>query len=235
MIASTETPPGLPRLMIRSLVFVALYALLLFVPAGTLRWPGAWVFVAINAAASFAGITWLARHDPALLKERMRSPFQRTQQTWDRLLMILFLPLWFGWYVLMGLDRRFSWSSPPVPPVLQALGVVLIGLCLWLTTRVLEENSYAAPVVKVQRERGHKVVSTGPYAYVRHPMYAGVIFFALGAPLLLGSWWGLLTSPLLILVLAVRAVMEERMLTAELDGYADYAARVPYRLVPRLW
>jgi protein-S-isoprenylcysteine O-methyltransferase Ste14 len=106
---------------------------------------------------------------------------------------------------------------------------------MWLSMRVLMANSYAAPVVKVQKERGHTVVSTGPYAYVRHPMYASVILFAVGVPLLLGSWWGLFASPLLILVLAVRAVKEERMLAAELEGYADYAARVRYRLVPLLW
>ena len=89
--------------------------------------------------------------------------------------------------------------------------------------------------MKLQKERGHKVVSTGPYAYVRHPMYASVILFAAGVPLLLGSWWGLLVAPLLVLVLAFRAVMEERMLKAELEGYADYAERVRYRFVPLLW
>ena len=234
MLAQTDTAPGTPpRVAILSLLFLVLYALLLFVPAGTLRWPGAWVFLAINAVAGFGGMAWLARHDPALLKERARSPFQRGQKPWDRLLMGAFLPLWFGWYVLMGLDKRFAWSSVPV--ALQVLGVVLIGLCIWLSMRVLKENSYAAPVVRVQRERGHKVVTTGPYAYVRHPMYASVIFFALGVPLLLGSWWGLLVSPLLLSVLALRAVLEERMLMAELEGYADYAQRVRYRFVPLLW
>jgi len=234
MTARTDATGGkVPRAGLRSLLWLAIFALLLFVPAGTLRWPGAWVFLAIMAVASFWGSARLARHDPALLQERMRSPFQRDQKPWDRLLMGAFLPLWFGWYVLMGLDWRFSWSSVPAP--LQGLGAVLLCLCMLLSWQVLKENSYAAPVGKVQKERGHKVVSTGPYAYVRHPMYASVILFALGAPLLLGSRWGLLASPLLVLVLAVRAVMEERMLKAELDGYADYAARVRYRFVPLLW
>jgi protein-S-isoprenylcysteine O-methyltransferase Ste14 len=147
--------------------------------------------------------------------------------------MAAFLPLWLGWYVLMALDRRFSWSSVPAP--LQVLGAVLLCLGIWLSWQVLKENSFAAPVVKLQKERGHKVVTTGPYAYVRHPMYASVILFAAGAPLLLGSWVGLLVSPLLLLVLALRAVLEERMLMAELEGYADYAQRVRYRFVPLLW
>jgi protein-S-isoprenylcysteine O-methyltransferase Ste14 len=163
----------------------------------------------------------------------MRPPFQREQLPQDKLLMGTFLPLWLGWYVLMGVDRRFGWYSVPVS--LQVLGAVLLCLGIWLSWQVMKENSYAAPVVKVQKERGHKVVTTGPYAYVRHPMYASVIFFALGVPLLLGSWWGLLVSPLLLSVLALRAVLEERMLMAELEGYANYAQRVRYRFVPLLW
>src|SRR5262245_33083165 len=116
------------------------------------------------------GFAWLGRHDPELLKERMRPPFQREQLPQDKLLMGTFLPLWLGWYVLMGLDRRLGWSSVPVS--LQILGAVLLCLGIWLSWQVLKENSYAAPVVKVQKERGHKVVTTGPYAYVRHPMYS---------------------------------------------------------------
>jgi protein-S-isoprenylcysteine O-methyltransferase Ste14 len=114
-------------------------------------------------------------------------------------------------------------------------GVGLIGLGSYLVYLTFKANSYAAPVVKIQKERGHRVVTTGPYAYVRHPMYAGALGLVLGAPMLLGSWWGLAGAALLILVMAMRAVLEERALHAELDGYADYAARVRYRLVPRLW
>jgi protein-S-isoprenylcysteine O-methyltransferase Ste14 len=234
MIALPDTEAvDVQRPALRSLLWLAFFALLLFVPAGTLRWPGAWVFLAIMVVTSLGGMIWLARHDPALFKDRTRPPFQRDQKLWDKVLMGAFLPLWIGWFVLMGLDRRFAWSSVPVGG--QALGVVLIGLCLYLCWLVFRENSFAAPVVKLQKERGHKVVTSGPYAYVRHPMYTGIILFVLGAPLLLGSWWGLCLAPLLILMLGFRAVMEERMLTAELDGYADYAARVRYRLVPLLW
>ena len=223
-----KAPPGL-----RGLIWLGIFAALLFVPAGTLRWPGAWVFLGLMAVASVWGLSWLGRHDPELLAERLRPPFQREQPRSDKLLMAAFMPLWFGWYLLMALDKRFGWSS--VPPALNVVGFVLLCLGLWLSWQVLKENSFAAPVVKLQKERGHKVVSTGPYAYVRHPMYASVILFAAGVPLLLGSWWGLLVSPLLVLVLAFRAVMEERMLKAGLEGYADYAERVRYRFVPLLW
>ena len=122
-----------------------------------------------------------------------------------------------------------------VPALLQILGAVLLCLGIWLSWQVLKENSYAAPVVKVQKERGHKVVTTGPYAYVRHPMYSSVILIGAGVSLLLGSWWGLLLVPVFMLVLGVRATMEERMLKTELEGYGDYAERVRYRFVPLLW
>ena len=112
---------------------------------------------------------------------------------------------------------------------------MLIGIGSYLVWLTFRENSYAAPVVKIQKERGHRVVTTGPYAYVRHPMYAGALGFLLGAPLLLGSWWGLAGALLLVLAMAFRAVLEERALHAELEGYTDYAARVHYRLVPYLW
>ena len=234
MIALPETHAGkVQRPALRSLLWLVIFALLLFVPAGTLHWSGAWVFLGTTGVASLVGMVWLARHDPGLFKERLRSPFQHDQKLWDKVLMGALLPLWLGWYVLMGLDKRFAWSSVPV--AVQVLGGVLIGLCLYLCWLVFRENSFAAPVVKLQKERGHKVVTSGPYAYVRHPMYTGVILFLLGTPLLLGSWWGLCVSAFLILMLGFRAVMEERMLTAELDGYADYAAGVRYRLVPLLW
>ncbi len=233
------TPPTdasstrLGRILARSLIFAAIFAALLFVPAGTVAWPGAWVFLAMMAVVSVGGMVWLARHDPELLRERLRPPIQAGQQAWDRALMLGFMPLWFGWYVLMGFDHRFGWSS--VPGSLQGLGAILLAGGIYISWETLRANSFAAPVVKVQRERGHRVVSTGPYAYVRHPMYASVVLFAFGVPLLLGSWWGLAVAPLLILALAVRAVFEERMLKAELAGYADYAAKVRYRFVPHLW
>jgi protein-S-isoprenylcysteine O-methyltransferase Ste14 len=99
----------------------------------------------------------------------------------------------------------------------------------------MHENSFAAPVVKLQHERGQHVISTGPYAWVRHPMYTGVILFCFGAALLLGSWWGVVLSPLFAVLFAVRAGIEERELTAGLPGYSDYIRQVRYRLLPGIW
>jgi protein-S-isoprenylcysteine O-methyltransferase Ste14 len=148
--------------------------------------------------------------------------------------MSAFFLLYIGWLVLMAFDaERFHWSAMPLAA--KILGTFLIVLTSYLMRIVTRENSFAAPVVRVQRERGHAVVTTGPYAYVRHPMYAGAIPMLIGTPLLLGSWWGLAVSALLVVLLAIRATLEERTLTAELEGYAEYARRVSYRFVPGLW
>jgi protein-S-isoprenylcysteine O-methyltransferase Ste14 len=222
------------KLVNRTVFYLVLLALLLFGSAGTLAWPAAWVYLAMTAAVSIGGGFWLARHDPALLAERLKPVIQPEQKPWDKIFMAVMVALWFGWLVLMGLDAgRFHWSHLPL--AVQIAGVGLIGLGSYLVYLTFKTNSYAAPVVKIQKERGHRVVTTGPYAYVRHPMYAGALGLVLGAPLLLGSWWGVAGAVVLILVIAMRAVLEERALQAELDGYADYAARVRYRLVPHLW
>ena len=230
----TPSPDLMRKFTRRTLISLVFLGVVLFGAAGTLNWPQAWVYLAFTAALSFAGGIWLARHDPDLLNERLGALIQREQKTWDQLLMVAMLALWTGWLILIGLDAgRYRWSQ--VPLALQGAGFVLLCLGSYLVWLTLKANSYAAPVVKIQKERGHLVVTTGPYAYVRHPMYAGALLVIAGAPLLLGSWWGLAAGAGLVLVIAMRAVLEEQTLMAELAGYADYAARVRYRLVPHLW
>jgi protein-S-isoprenylcysteine O-methyltransferase Ste14 len=235
MTPSADAHQALIRRFIRRTIFYLLFlGLVLFGAAGTLHWPEAWIYLLFTAALSFGGGYWLARHDPGLLAERLGSLIQRGQKGWDKLLIIPMLAIWLGWLVLIGLDAgRYRWSS--VPLYAQVLGFVLLCLASYLVWLTLRTNSYAAPVIRIQKERGHKVVTTGPYAYVRHPMYAGALLFILGAPLLLGSWWSFLAGVLIIILIGVRAVLEERMLKTELEGYADYAERVRYRLVPRVW
>jgi protein-S-isoprenylcysteine O-methyltransferase Ste14 len=218
----------------RSALSAAGVAVLLFFPAGTWRWPGGWIFVAEITLCGLATELWLARHDPALLAERRASLVQRGQAGWDRLLMSAVPILWLIWLPLMALDAvRLELSLVPVwAQVVGALALALSFVIVHLTYR---ENSFAAPVVRIQRERGQRVITTGPYRYVRHPIYASGILSYLGTPLLLGSWYGLAMVPLMAVMLGVRAVLEERMLAAELDGYRDYTARVRYRLVPVIW
>ncbi|MEZ5833782.1 MAG: isoprenylcysteine carboxylmethyltransferase family protein [Dongiaceae bacterium] len=222
------------RLIKQSAVWFACMAVLLFVPAGTLNWPAGWLYLVEFALASFAMTRWMLRHNPELLAERMRPLIQRDQKTWDKALMTAFILLWCTWFVVMGLDAmRYGWSHVPV--ALQVLGALMVLVAMYIIFLTVRANTFAAPVVKIQKERGHHVVSDGPYAIVRHPMYAGALLLMAATPLMLGSWWGLATAPILIVLLGTRAVMEERTLMRELDGYTAYAARVRHRLVPMVW
>ncbi|HKP25110.1 MAG TPA: isoprenylcysteine carboxylmethyltransferase family protein [Dongiaceae bacterium] len=222
------------RLIQKSLVGLAIMLVLLFVPAGTLAWPAGWVFLVEFGIASALITRWLLRHNPALLEERMKPLIQRGQKLWDKRLMTAFLVLWCAWFVVMSLDAvRFDWSHMSL--WLQGIGALAIAVAMYIMFLIMRTNSFAVPVVKIQAERGHRVISDGPYAIVRHPMYGGTLLLIAGIPLLLGSWWGLAFAPLIVLLFAVRAVMEERALMAELPGYTDYAARVRYRLVPYVW
>jgi protein-S-isoprenylcysteine O-methyltransferase Ste14 len=221
------------KLLLQNLLWVAGMGALLCLAAGTLHWPAVWVFLATVAISGVASGVWLARTDPALLAERMRPVMQADQPAADKIFMLVFGCTSLSWFIAMGLDRRAHASGMPL--ALQALGLAMVlastGFILW----VMRENSFAAPVVKVQAARGHHVVSTGPYALVRHPMYSGGVLFCIGAALLLGSWWGVLMTPAFAVLFAVRTGIEERTLTADLPDYADYAARVRYRLFPGLW
>jgi protein-S-isoprenylcysteine O-methyltransferase Ste14 len=222
------------KLVIQTLVVYALTAALLFVAAGTWRWPQAWIFIVEMVASGIVVGVWLARHDPGLLAERMSSPFQRGQAAADKVLMLAIVVAWPAWLVFLALDAvRFRLSHLPV--WVEAAGGLLILVGMYAVYRTFRENSFAAPVVKIQRERGQTVVTTGPYAIVRHPMYAGagVLFFAI--PMLLGSGWGVALAPAWYLLLALRIPLEERVLRENLAGYDDYAQRVRWRLVPGIW
>ncbi|QQO36731.1 isoprenylcysteine carboxylmethyltransferase family protein [Bradyrhizobium diazoefficiens] len=219
------------RLLLQNTVLTAGMGALLFAAAGTLHWPGAWAFLVTSVLLGPLCGWWLYRIDPALLAERLRPVLQRDQPAADKIFMIVFVVAMLGWLVAMGLDRRHLASHMNV--AWQVLGLVLFLASTLFTLWVFRENSFAAPVVKLQAAQ--RVISTGPYAYVRHPMYSGMILFFASVPLILGSTWGLAIAPLFLVLLAVRIHIEERTLIAGLPGYADYAARVRYRLLPGLW
>jgi len=221
------------RLLLQNFTFTVAMGALLFASAGTLHWPSAWVFLAASASLGPLCRWWPFRLDPALLAERLRPVIQKEQPPADKAFVTVLMAAMLAWLVVMGFDRRALASDMPI--AFQVLGFVLFMLCMLFTMSVFRENSFAAPVVKLQAERAQRVISTGPYAYVRHPMYSGMMLFFAGLPLALGSWWGLAMAPLFLALFAVRIGIEERTLREGLPGYIDYAARVRYRLVPGVW
>jgi protein-S-isoprenylcysteine O-methyltransferase Ste14 len=222
------------NMTIRSILGVLAFALFLFVPAGTLAWPQAWAFLVIFSLASVAIGLWLLKADPALLAARMASPLSDDQRPRDRAIIAAIMILFFPWFAFMALDaKRFGWSHLPV--WLQLVGAMLIVLSFWGNVGVMRANSFAAVNIRVQSERGQTVADTGPYAVVRHPMYAWILPLLLGTPLLLGSAWGVLWLALFVPLLAGRILGEEAVLLDGLAGYRDYAERVRYRLIPGIW
>jgi protein-S-isoprenylcysteine O-methyltransferase Ste14 len=221
-------------MLVRTLVGAGFFGLLLFVPAGTFVWPQAWVFMALFFGCSAAIGVWLWQADPDLLAERMKSPLSADQNPRDRAIIGAIQIAFMAWLVFMALDaRRFGWSH--VPDWAQWLGAALIIGAFGGWGQVLRANTFAAVTVRLQRERRQTVVSTGPYAVVRHPMYAYALLLMIGTPLLLGSLFGLLGLILFMPLLAARALREEAMLMDGLPGYRDYAAKVRFRLLPGIW
>jgi len=222
------------RFVVQTLLWLAISGAILFASAGTVQWPEGWAYLGLwLAGAIISGLT-LAQKNPEILKERMRSPMQAQQKRWDKPLLWAIFGGWTVLLIVAGLDAvRFGWSWMPL--WLEIAGALALVFAIYVFHIVMLENSYASPVVKIDTERGHRVVSTGPYAWVRHPMYAGAIFYFLGTALLLGSWYAFAIGIVLIAIIALRAMWEEETLKAELPGYADYASRVTYRLVPGVW
>ena len=201
---------------------------------GDWLWPQAWAFLGETGVLSLCISVWLARRDPELLKARLTSPFKANQRAFDRAVIMVIGPLYLAWLVLIGLDaERFQWSAAPLAA--QILGAALVGLGMVLGWESFRQNSFAAPQVRIQAERAQRVIDTGLYRYVRHPMYAGAVLYFIGAPLVMGSLWGLVGSAALAVGIAVRALGEEAVLKADLPGYADYLVKTPWRIVPGIW
>jgi protein-S-isoprenylcysteine O-methyltransferase Ste14 len=212
-------------------VLFLVMASLLFVAAGTLHYWQAWLFLAAYFAASLAITLYLIRKDPALLERRMSGgPFAEKEPA-QRIIMFLAS---FGFIALLvepALDHRFGWSDLPAYLVVGGDSVMLLG---WLGIFVVfRENSFASATIESVKDQ--RVISTGPYAWVRHPMYATALVMLLGIPLALGSWWGVMIVILIVPALIWRLTDEERFLLQNLPGYPEYRGRVRYRLLPFVW
>ena len=212
-------------------VLAAIMGGLLFGCAGTLRYWNAWAYLFLFFTLSAVITEDLLQRDPALLQRRMKGGPTAEGRPVQRLIMVGASLAFLSLLAVPALDYRFHWSSVPVAGIV--LGNVLFAIGFLFVGRVYRENTYTSATIEIHE--GQRIIDTGPYAIVRHPMYSGALLYMLGTPLALASYWGLLGFVLMLLVIVWRLQDEERMLSGELPGYADYRARVHWRLIPGVW
>jgi protein-S-isoprenylcysteine O-methyltransferase Ste14 len=221
---------GINRI-IQVLTTLLIFGVVLFACAGRLDWREAWAFLVLYLLGIVANGLWTLRHNPEVINERGR--LGRSAKSWDKLIVMIYTLLLLGTFVVAGLDARYGWSS--VPLAAKLVGAIAFILSLAVVFWVMTANAFLSTVVRIQDERGHYVATTGPYGYVRHPMYAGMFLTFWGVPLLLGSWWALVPGSLNALVFVIRTALEDRALQVELPGYTDYVRKVRRRLIPGVW
>lgn len=212
-----------------------LFALLLFLPAWTLHWWQGWTYLLLSLIVGLAGTAWLNATNPGLLRERMKPLSQPDQPKADKRATFVFVSFCVLWFVFIPLDVFHLHLLPSPPAWLRWAGFTLWAASLWLIYLTFRANSFAAPVVKLQKERQQTVIDRGPYAVVRHPLYSAVLIYAVGIALWLGSTAAV---PLFVLPLAglvARIRVEEAYLLRHLPGYDTYLRKVPWRLVPHVW
>jgi protein-S-isoprenylcysteine O-methyltransferase Ste14 len=220
------------RARIKTVSADALSCAILFGSAGDLAWRQGWIYMAILWASTILPLFGPFRLDEGLLEERMsRKP---DAKRWDRIFVALVGILTLADLLVPGLDHRYHWTRPlPVWAISLGLGLVIVGTAglIWS----MQVNRFFSTVIRIQKDRGHRVVTQGPYQVVRHPGYAAWSLRTLGVPLLLGSFWAFIPSSLFIATFVVRTTLEDRLLQAELPGYRDYVERVRAKLVPGVW
>jgi protein-S-isoprenylcysteine O-methyltransferase Ste14 len=210
---------------------MAVFVAFVFLPAGTWHYWQGWLFIAVFSASTVAFTVYLALYDRPLLERRMNAGPQYEKEGSQKVIVSLIIFAFFVFIILPPLDYRVGLS--PVPAYLSFVGAILISLSFLFIFWVLKVNSFAAANISVADD--HKVIDAGPYAYVRHPMYAGTLWLFVGMPLTLGSWLTISLVPLILPVLVWRLLDEERILRRDLPGYTEYATRVRHRLIPYIW
>jgi protein-S-isoprenylcysteine O-methyltransferase Ste14 len=218
---------------LKGILWLIVVGACLFVPAGTHHWRGAWIFLITLAGGTSAVMGWLARTDPALYAERRRRFHQPGQPGWDRSIGLAIAVVWFAWLIAMGLAVGRFGAHPPAIQLAAGIGIMAAGLVL--CTLSFKANTFATTAVRLQPERGQQPIATGPYGWVRHPIYSASLLVHTGTLLLLGPRWGGCGYALLTGLLVTRIVLEERLLRAGLPGYTDYMAQTRWRLLPHVW
>jgi protein-S-isoprenylcysteine O-methyltransferase Ste14 len=235
-LPASEARPAIWRALLKRVVAVfvviLIMDLLLFVPAGRLDWPAAWILSLLYGVFLLAYAVWGTIKAPDLLKER--SQVAENVKVWDKVIMAIYTVLLLATLVLAGLDVGRDQRSQ-MPAALQVLGLVGIVLASGLIFWTILTNAYLGRMVRIQEDRGHQVVPGGPYRYVRHPMYVGIILLFPCMALFLGSSWALAPTILIAMLMVIRTALEDRTLQAELPGYAEYAQQVRHRLLPGVW
>ncbi len=234
--AQQKMPPqvkrGVTRWFVRETMGIVMLAVMLFLAAGTVNWIAGWAMVIVMAGWVIATAAVVIPRNPELLAERTGP--KKGAKTWDTALIGLYGVAMMIMWIVAGLDFRNSWSSGielPAQVVAMLIVIAAYALVVWATG----VNAFFSQVVRIQTERGHTVVSSGPYRYVRHPAYVGMILVVLGAPIMLSSWWALIPGVISALVVIVRTSLEDKTLQTELPGYAEYAQHTRYRLTPGIW
>ncbi len=209
-------------------------ALFLFL-SGDWFWVEGWLFCLWYMAMYLSAFAYLYFQDPGLLEERLMRPGTGGQKSWDKYFLLIFILAFFLWLLIMPLDaKRFGWTTD-FPLWIKALGGIGLIPSFLLIFWSYVDNPFLSPLVRIQKERKQYVVTTGVYGFVRHPMYLGAILWLIGAPMLLGSMYGIALGVIMSLLLALRTIGEEKMLVEGLEGYADYKKKVKYRLIPFVW
>jgi protein-S-isoprenylcysteine O-methyltransferase Ste14 len=211
--------------------FLIVLALLLFLPSWTFDYWQAWIFLAVFSASVIAITLYLIKKDPKLLERRINAGPGAEKEKSQKVIQFIATIAFITVIVFPAIDHRFNWSAAASYVV--AAGDALVALGFLIVFAVFKENTYTSAIIEV--DTGQKVVSTGPYAIVRHPMYIGALIMFLGIPLALGSWWGLLATIPITLVMVWRLLEEERFLVKRLPGYSEYRNKVRYRLIPLIW
>lgn len=230
-----SSKPNMLRAVIGFAIYMLLAPIALFIAAGTLDWPIAWLFVILQFVAIIGSrLISMWRH-PDLLRERADVAGGKGAASWDKLMVpiiAILAPVII--MIVAGLDHRFGWP-PDFAPIVQYVATFLIVLGYGVSVWAMGVNRFFSAVARIQEERGQVVVTSGPYRILRHPSYAGGLLAGLATPFMLNTLWALIPSIISIVVLIIRTVFEDRMLVDGLEGYADYAKRTRYRLIPGIW